>query len=75
MTASGLSPHHQTWVTKVILVQRDQQAQWEFKELQDLQAHVEQLVHKDYVAKQVQSVYKDLLVQQALQVQQDHKDY
>jgi hypothetical protein len=74
-TASGLSPHHQTWVTKVTLVQRDQQAQWVFKELQDLQVRVARLGRKDYVVKQVRLVYKDLLDQLAPQVLLAHKDY
>jgi hypothetical protein len=74
-TASGLSPHHQTSVTKVTLVQLDLQAQWVFKELQVPQALAVRLAHKDCAAKQVQLVYKDLLDQQAQLVLLVHKDY
>jgi hypothetical protein len=74
-TASGLSPRHQTWVTKVTLDQQDLRAQWEFKELQDPQVRVAQQVRKDCAAKQVQLVYKDLLDPQAQLVLLAHKDY
>jgi ribosomal protein S13 len=75
MTASGSSPHHQTSVTKAILVQQDLQAQWVFKELQDQQVHAVRQVLKEYVAKQAQLVYKDQPVQQAPQVRQARKDF
>jgi hypothetical protein len=74
-TASGSSPHHQTWVTKVTLDQQAQLARWVFKELQVQQVRVARLAHKDYAVKQAQLVYKDLLGQQAPQVQQDRKDF
>jgi hypothetical protein len=75
MTASGLSPRHQTSVTKATLALQVQQARWVFKELQVQQVRVAQQVHKDCAAKQAQLVYKDLQAQLVPRDQQVHRDF